>query len=183
MFSHRVQIRQFGSRTDWLATKEKGNFSAATATGNSRALKAAGGASLTDWRDPVLRQRPSAKLWDRDLMRKGDVWELYTICSNFRVAWLPRAMAEEAKQTSRSRWDWQLLQRKLQPENDSTHSILACLSSPYVFLFTKDSRKLNAPNVATCEPWMLSSCLTPQNNVCSSVVLKMSCNCNHLLVW
>ena len=92
-----MQIRQLGSRTDWFATKEKGNFSATTTAGNSRAPKAAGGASLTDWRDPVLRQRPSEKLWDRDLMRKRDVWELYTICSYFRVAWPPHAMAEEAK--------------------------------------------------------------------------------------
>ena len=30
-------------------------------------------------------------------MRKRDVWELYTICSYFRVAWPPHAMAEEAK--------------------------------------------------------------------------------------
>ena len=58
------------------------------------------------------------------------------------------------------------------PKNTSTYSMLACLSSPYVFLFTKDSRKLNAPNVATCEPWMLSSCLTSQYNVCFFMVLK-----------
>lgn len=36
-FFHRVQIRQFGSQTDWFATKEKGNFSATTAAGNSHA--------------------------------------------------------------------------------------------------------------------------------------------------
>ena len=50
-----------------------------------------------------------------------------------------------------------LLQRKLQPENNSTYSVLACLPSPYVFLFTNDSGKLNVymtftggPNVVTC---------------------------------
>ena len=36
-----------------------------------------------------------------------------------------------------------LLQRELQPENNSTYSDLACLPSPYVFLFTNDSGKLN----------------------------------------
>ena len=36
-----------------------------------------------------------------------------------------------------------LLQLELQPENNSTYSVLACLPSPYVFLFTIDSKKLN----------------------------------------
>ena len=36
-----------------------------------------------------------------------------------------------------------LLQPELQPENNSTYSDLACLPSPYVFLFTNDSGKLN----------------------------------------
>ena len=36
-----------------------------------------------------------------------------------------------------------LLKRELQPKNNSTYSVLACLSSPYVFLFTNDSGKLN----------------------------------------
>ena len=42
------------------------------------------------------------------------------------------------------------------PDNDTTYSILACLPSPYVFLFTNDSRRLNiqmnhsgGPNVMT----------------------------------
>ena len=72
-----------------------------------------------------------------------------------------------------------LLQRELQPENNSTYSVLACLPSPYVFLFTTDSGKLNVhmtftggPNVVTCEQCMLSSCLNPQYNVCSFVVLQ-----------
>ena len=72
-----------------------------------------------------------------------------------------------------------LLQRELQPENNSTYSVLACLLSPYVFLFTNDSKKLNVrmnysggPNIVTCEQCMLSSCLNPQCNVCSFVVLQ-----------
>ena len=72
-----------------------------------------------------------------------------------------------------------LLQLKLQPENNSTYSVLACLPSPYVFLFTNDSKKLNVrmnysggPNIVTCEQCMLSSCLNPQYNVCSFVVLQ-----------
>ena len=72
-----------------------------------------------------------------------------------------------------------LLQCELQPENNSTYSVLACLPSPYVFLFTNDSGKLNlhmtftgGPNVVTCEQCMLSSCLNPQYNVCSFVVLQ-----------
>ena len=72
-----------------------------------------------------------------------------------------------------------LLQRELQPENNSTYSVLACLPSSYVFLFTNDSGKLNVhmtftggPNVVTCEQCMLSSCLNPQYNVCSLVVLQ-----------
>ena len=47
------------------------------------------------------------------------------------------------------------------------------------FLFTNDSGKLNVhvtftggPNVVTCEQCMLSSCLNPQYNVCSFVVLQ-----------
>ena len=59
-----------------------------------------------------------------------------------------------------------LLQRELQPENNSTYSALVCLPSPYVFLFTNDSNKLNVgmtysggPNVVTCEQCRLSSCL------------------------
>ena len=71
-----------------------------------------------------------------------------------------------------------LLQCELQPENNSTYSVLACLRSPYVFLFTNASGKLNVhmtftggPNVVTCEQCMLSSCLNPQYNVCSFVVL------------
>ena len=72
-----------------------------------------------------------------------------------------------------------LLQLELQPENNSTYSVLACLPSPYVFLFTIDSKKLNVrmnysggPNIVTCERCMLSSCLNPQYNVCSFVVLQ-----------
>ena len=65
------------------------------------------------------------------------------------------------------------------PENISTYSVLACLPSPYVFLFTNDSKRLNihmnysgGPNIVTCEQCMLSSCLTPQYNVSSFVVLQ-----------
>ena len=72
-----------------------------------------------------------------------------------------------------------MLQRELRPENNSTYSVWACLSSPYVFLFTNDSGKLiiqmnytGGLNVVSCEKCMLSSCLTLQYNVCSFVVLK-----------
>ena len=72
-----------------------------------------------------------------------------------------------------------LLQRELQPENNSTYSLLGCLPSPYVFLFTNDYKKLNVcmnysggPNIVTCEQGMLSSCLNPQCKVCSFVVLQ-----------
>ena len=65
------------------------------------------------------------------------------------------------------------------PENNYIYSILACLPSPYVFLFTNDSGRLNiqmnysgGPNVVSCEQCMLSSCLTPQYTVCSFVVLQ-----------
>ena len=65
------------------------------------------------------------------------------------------------------------------PNSNSTYSVLACVPSPYVFLFTNDSKRLNVhmnysggPNIVTCEQCMLSSCLTPQYNVCSFVVLK-----------
>ena len=57
--------------------------------------------------------------------------------------------------------------------------MLACLPSPYVFLFTNDSGRLNiqmnysgGSNVVSCEQCMISSCLTPQYNVCSFVVLQ-----------
>ena len=60
------------------------------------------------------------------------------------------------------------------PSNDTTYS-----ASPYVFLFVNNSRKFNVqmnfkggPNTVTCERCMLSSCLTPQYNVFSFVVLK-----------
>ena len=63
------------------------------------------------------------------------------------------------------------------PYNDPTYSAIACLPSPYVFLFVNDSRKLNVhmnftggPNVVTCEQCMPSSCLTPQYNVCSFMI-------------
>ena len=62
---------------------------------------------------------------------------------------------------------------------DSNSSVLACLPSPYVFLFNNDSKRLNVcmnysggPNIVTCEQCMLSSCLTPKYNVCSFVVLQ-----------
>ena len=68
---------------------------------------------------------------------------------------------------------------KLQPENNSTYSVLARLPSPYVFLFTNDSGEHNVhmtftggPNVVSCEQCMLSSCLNPQYNVCFFVVLQ-----------
>ena len=71
-----------------------------------------------------------------------------------------------------------LLQRELQPENNSTYSVLACLPSPSIFLLTNDSGKLNVhmtftggPNVVICEQCMCSSCLNPQYNVFSFVVL------------
>ena len=64
-------------------------------------------------------------------------------------------------------------------ENNSTSSDLACLHAPYGFLFASDSGRLNVqmnysggPNVVSREQCMLSSCLTPQYNVCSFVVLK-----------
>ena len=47
-FFCRTQIHQFGSRTDWFATKEKGNSSASTAED---------AASLTDWWNPVRHAR------------------------------------------------------------------------------------------------------------------------------
>ena len=66
-----------------------------------------------------------------------------------------------------------------QPENDSIYSILACLPSPYGFLFTNDSGRLNIqvnysdePNVVSCEQCMLSSCLTTQYKISSFVVLQ-----------
>ena len=53
-------------------------------------------------------------------------------------------------------------------KNISTYSVLACLPSPYVFLFANDSKRLNiqihysgGPHVVSCEQCMLSSCLTP----------------------
>ena len=65
------------------------------------------------------------------------------------------------------------------PKNIFTYSILACLPSPYVLLFANDSKRLNiqihysgGPHVVSCEQCMLSSCLTPQYNVCSFVVLQ-----------
>ena len=65
------------------------------------------------------------------------------------------------------------------PSNDTTYSAIAGLPSPYVFLFVNNSRKFNVqmnftggPNPVTCEQCMLSSCLTPQYNVFSFVVLK-----------
>ena len=57
--------------------------------------------------------------------------------------------------------------------------MLACLPYPYVLLFTNDSKRLHiqvsysgGPNIVCCEPCMLSSCLTPQYNICSFVVLQ-----------
>ena len=61
-----------------------------------------------------------------------------------------------------------LLQHELQPENTSTYSVLACLPSPYNVHMTFTG----GPNVVTCEQCMLSSCLNPQYNVCSFVVLQ-----------
>lgn len=65
------------------------------------------------------------------------------------------------------------------PENDSTYSVLACLPSPYTFLCTNDSKRLHiqmnysgGPNIVYCEQCMLSSCLTPQYNISSFVVLQ-----------
>ena len=65
------------------------------------------------------------------------------------------------------------------PDSNSTYSVLACLPSPYVLLFTNDSKRLNVrmnysggSNIVNCEQCMLSSCLTPQYNICSFVVLK-----------
>ena len=65
------------------------------------------------------------------------------------------------------------------PDSNSTYSVLASLPSPYVFLFTNDSKRLNVcmnysggPNIVTCEQCMLSSCLNPQCDVCSFVVLQ-----------
>ena len=65
------------------------------------------------------------------------------------------------------------------PENDSIYSVLACLPSPYIFLFTNNSEKLHiqmnysgGPNIIYCKQCMLSSCLTPQYNICYFVVLR-----------
>lgn len=65
------------------------------------------------------------------------------------------------------------------PKNIFTYSTLACLPSPYVFLFTNHSERINihmnysgGPNVVSCKQCMLSSCLTPQYNVCSFVILQ-----------
>ena len=94
--------------------------------------------------------------------------------------------------TAKSKTDWQPeIWRALaatapvslsRPDNNSTYSVLACLPSPYVFLFTNDSNKLNVgmnysggPNVVTCEQCMLSSCLNPQYRVCSFVVFCEQC--------
>ena len=74
---------------------------------------------------------------------------------------------------------WQIDVTLSRPKNESTYFILACLPSPYVFLFTNDSKGLNiqinysgGPNIVSCEQCMLSSCLNPQYNVCSFAVLQ-----------
>ena len=53
------------------------------------------------------------------------------------------------------------------------------MPSPYVFLFANDWGKLDVrmnfaggPHVVACDQCMLSSCLAPQYNVCSFVVLE-----------
>ena len=86
----------------------------------------------------------------------------------------------EARKTSRSRRD----QRGCCSANSNQKIILLILFwlvYPLLmfFLFTNNSGKLNVhvtftggPNVVTCEQCMLSSCLNPQYNVCSFVVLQ-----------
>ena len=144
--------------------------------------------SVQDWSNPNSRQKPTlvhgytAKFhnWNNQLIHwplAANRWHhnqfvppmlSYTIKN--KTFWQPeiwRALAATSPIT---------LSR---PKNDSIYSALACLSSPYVFLFTNNSKNLQIhmnytarPNKVSCKQCMLSSCLNPQYNVCSFVVLQ-----------
>lgn len=75
----------------------------------------------------------------------------------------------------------QVLSRQIwsQPENHSTYSAYLPVPSLYIFLFTNDSERLHiqmnysgGSNIVYCRQCMLSSCLTPQYNICYFVVLR-----------
>lgn len=174
-----MQICQFESWTGWfvmsqspgtwfpLCCRRLGN---SHTTGSRRQ-------DQPDWRDPArphsqlvaAPQHPSAKLWDRGLMGKGDIWKLGILFAQIFVSlgrrWAQAGSAEGGVRAAcacrQERQDnikipvglTELLQLKLQPENEYIYSILACLPSLYVFLFINDSR--NVPNVVTCEQCMI----------------------------
>ena len=144
--------------------------------------------AIQDWSNPNPGQDPES---DDGFINRLDNWKKYS------VSWPLVATRRHHNQfvppmlsyTTRGKTFWQPeIWRALaatapiiliRPKNTSTYSILACLPSPYVFLFTNDSERLNiqlnytgGPHVVSCEQCMLSSCLTPQYKVCSFMVLK-----------
>ena len=163
-----------------------------------------GNYTIYDWSNSNPGQDPMS---NDDCINRLDNWKEYSVPWPLTATrWhhdqlVPSMLSYTAK--GKTFWQpeiWRALAATVpitltQPENNSIYSILACLPSPYVFLFTNDSRKLNigmsysgGPNVVSCEQCILSSCLTPQYNVCFFCGVKTStlsygaCNCNHLLV-
>ncbi|XP_044803371.1 endogenous retrovirus group K member 6 Env polyprotein [Bubalus bubalis] len=147
-----------------------------------------GNYTIQDWSNPDPGQDP---MIDDAFKGRFDNWKDYSVPWPLRATrwhrnqFVPPMLSYTAK--GRTYWQpeiWKALTATApitltRPENTSTYSVLACLPSPYVFLFTNDSKRLNihmnysgGPNIVTCEQCMLSSCLTPQYNVSSFVVLQ-----------
>ncbi|XP_025128657.2 uncharacterized protein LOC112581251 [Bubalus bubalis] len=147
-----------------------------------------GGNSIQDWSNPDPGQDPRIH---HEFTRRFENWKVHLIpWPLYATRWhrnqfVPPMLSYTAK--GRTYWQpeiWRAVTATApitltRPENISTYSILACLPSPYVFLFANDSKRLNihmnytgGPNIVTCEQCMLSSCLTPQYNVRSFVVLQ-----------
>ena len=116
---------------------------------------------IENWHATIIPWQLDATRWHRNQF----VPPMLSYTTKNRTFWQPeiwRALAATAPITLTC------------PSNDTTYS-----ASPYVFLFVNNSRKFNVQinfkgglNTVTCERGMLSSCLTPQYNVCSFVVLK-----------
>ena len=155
---HHVAVPQTSGSPIASITKDEGHSSTPAAVArNSRASGAAGRTSLAAWAQrTVLATDSPASLrlhslgcrWARGRFSEG-------------VGAMPAVRGGKINMEIPVRLTG-LLQRRLQPENNSTYSVLACLPSPYVFLFTNDSKKLNVhmnysggSNVVTCKQGIL----------------------------
>ncbi|XP_070313017.1 endogenous retrovirus group K member 25 Env polyprotein-like [Odocoileus virginianus] len=119
-----------------------------------------------NWENSTVPWPLSASRWHHNAL----VPPMVAYQQNSKTFWQPelwRAVAATSNVTLK------------RPNSTLEKVVLACLPSPYVFLFVNDSNKLQiylnqtgGPTIVDCDTCFLSSCLSPRFNVSAFIILK-----------